>query len=143
MVPALLVLLVGMLAGGVLADRIGPLKVLRIGTTATAVLTVPLMVLLEYEVLPFVVVAGVFLALFAMPAGVGNVLLGSLFPPEIRTVGFALPAAIATGIFGGTLPAVAHGLAQSGQVTLVPWIVALAGLLGLVATMFIRPEQLA
>ncbi|RJQ82837.1 MFS transporter [Pseudonocardiaceae bacterium YIM PH 21723] len=142
MLVALVVLLITMAAGGALADRIGALRALRIGCAAIAGITVPLMMLLQYQVLPFTLVASLFLMLFALPVGVANVLLGSLFPPEIRTVGVALPSAIAIGVFGGSFPAVAHSMAAAGHVTLVPWIVTLAGLGGLVATVFIRPDRL-
>lgn len=137
---ALLVLLVGMGAAGVITDRIGSLLATRIGYGAVAVLTVPLIALISQRVLPFALGATLYVLLLAFPLAVVNVFGGQLFPPEIRTVGMGVPSALAIGLFGGTFPLLASALGAHGLAWLVPWLTAGAGLVSFAASFLLRHD---
>ncbi|GAA0458306.1 MFS transporter [Streptomyces olivaceiscleroticus] len=134
-----LVLLVGaMVVVGRLADRLGALRTLRIGLSLLALATVPLMLALAPGAVPMWLVTVVYLVLIAAPIGLTNVLFAQLFPVAVRVVAMGVPYTIAIGLFGGTFPLLAQGLAKAGHLTLVPWWAAGAAAVSLAGTFLIR-----
>lgn len=125
---ALVAILVTMIASGFLADRFGPLAVIRTGFTAAAVLVLPLMLGFQHGLVPFVVAAPLFTACIGLQLGVTPVAGARLFPVPIRAVALGIPAAVAIALFGGTFPFVAEWIVDAGRVGLVP-VYAAAGLL--------------
>lgn len=138
---ALLVMLISMVAAGAVADRFGAYVVLRVGFLSLAVLTVPLMLALSTHVLPFVVVAALFLLCLAIPSAVINVLSGSLFRVTGRATGIGVPNALAIGLFGGTFPLVSQVLTGAGRVELIPWLVVAAAGVALATTALLRRDD--
>lgn len=117
---ALVVLLLAMIASGFLADRYGPLALIRIGFTAAATLTVPLMLGLASGILPYLVVAPVFTLCIGLQLGVTPVTGARLFPVPIRAVALGIPAALAIALFGGTFPFLAEWFIALGHLQWVP-----------------------
>jgi MHS family alpha-ketoglutarate permease-like MFS transporter len=116
---ALLVLLASMITAGVLADRFGPLALIRVGFTVLAVTTAPLMAGLISGTVPFLVAASVFCGALGLQLGVTPVAGARLFPVRVRALALGVPAALAIAGFGGTLPLVAEWLAQHDQLLVV------------------------
>jgi len=121
--PALLTLLVTMIAAGALADRFGPLALIRAGFTLLALTTPPLMLGLVAGRVPYLLAACVFCAGLGLQLGVTPVAGARLFPAGIRAVALGVPAAVAVATFGGTLPLVGAWLVRSGHLSTVVWYV--------------------
>lgn len=117
---ALICLLVAMITSGFLADRFGPLPLIRIGFTAAAVLVVPLMVGLAAGVVPYLVAAPLFTICVGLQLGVTPVAGARLFPVPVRAVGLGVPAGAAIAVFGGTFLFVAEWLISIDALRLVP-----------------------
>jgi len=124
---ALICLLVAMIASGFLADRFGPLVLIRTGFTAAAVLVVPLMLGLAAGVVPYLVAAPLFTICVGLQLGVTPVAGARLFPVPIRAVALGVPAGAAIALFGGTFLCVAEWLISRDALRLVP-VWAAAGL---------------
>lgn len=117
---ALVVLLLAMIGSGFLADRYGPLALIRGGFTAAAMLTVPLMLGLASGFLPYLVAAPLFTLCIGLQLGVTPVTGARLFPVPIRAVALGIPAALAIALFGGTFPFLAEWFIDLGQLRWVP-----------------------
>jgi len=117
---ALAVLLLAMIASGFLADRYGPLALIRLGFTAAATLTVPLMLGLASGLLPYFVAAPLFTLCIGLQLGVTPVTGARLFPVPIRAVSLGIPAALAIALFGGTFPFLAEWFVDLGHLSWVP-----------------------
>lgn len=122
---ALVVLVLAMIASGFLADRFGPLLLIRLGFTAAATLSVPLMLGLASGLLPYLVVAPIFALCIGLQLGVTPVIATRLFPVPIRAVALGIPAALAIALFGGTFPLLAEWFVDLGH---LEWVPAYAGL---------------
>jgi len=122
---ALGVLLLAMIASGFLADRYGPLALIRLGFTAAATLAVPLMLGLASGLLPYFVAASLFTLCIGLQLGVTPVTGARLFPVPIRAVALGIPAALAIALFGGTFPFLAEWFVNLGN---LQWVPAYAGL---------------
>jgi MHS family alpha-ketoglutarate permease-like MFS transporter len=117
---ALAVLLLAMIASGFLADRYGPLALIRSGFTAAATLTVPLMLGLASGLLPYWFAAPMFTLCIGLQLGVTPVTGARLFPVPIRAVALGIPAALAIAMFGGTFPFLAEWFIDLGHLQWVP-----------------------
>lgn len=124
---ALICLLVAMIVSGFLADRFGPLALIRTGFTAAAVLVVPLMLGMAAGVVPYLVAAPLFTICVGLQLGVTPVAGARLFPVPIRAVALGVPAGAAIALFGGTFLFVAEWLISRDALRLVP-VWAAAGL---------------
>jgi len=124
---ALICLLVAMIVSGFLADRFGPLALIRTGFTAAAVLVVPLMLGMAAGVVPYLVAAPLFTICVGLQLGVTPVAGARLFPGPIRAVALGVPAGAAIALFGGTFLFVAEWLISRDALRLVP-VWAAAGL---------------
>jgi MHS family alpha-ketoglutarate permease-like MFS transporter len=128
------VVLVAMLLVGVLADRFGALRMLRIGFASFAVLVLPLLSALQHGWLPFQAVAVAYGVLVATSTATVNVFSGSLFPTRVRAVGVGIVGAVTIGLFGGTFPLLAEWLHASGRLGLLPYYVTVCSLAALLST---------
>ncbi|HMO10041.1 MAG TPA: hypothetical protein PKB06_00700, partial [Actinotalea sp.] len=117
---ALLALVVAMIVSGFLADRFGPVALIRIGFTAAAVLVLPLMLGFLAGVVPYVVAAPALTVCIGLQLGVTPVAGARLFPVPIRGIALGIPAALAIAVFGGTFLYVAEWLVGGGRLALVP-----------------------
>ena len=122
---ALVCLLLAMITSGFLSDRFGPLRMIRIGFTAAAVLVIPLMLGLAAGVVPYLVAAPLFTICVGLQLGVTPVAGARLFPVPIRAVALGVPAGAAIAVFGGTFLFVAEWLISQDGLRLVPVYAAL------------------
>ncbi|WOO96656.1 MFS transporter [Micrococcus terreus] len=89
---------------GALSDRVGRRPVLAIGNLAPAVLFLPMNALVGSSFLSLFLPATVMLVLLGAVLAVMPATLPEFFPSQIRTLGVALPYAVAVAVFGGTAP---------------------------------------
>ena len=110
---------------GALSDRIGR-RPLMIGFGILGVFgTVPLFVTLEGTTNPFAAFALIAAALAALSGytAISGLVKAEMFPAHIRTLGVALPYAIANTIFGGTAEYLALWLKDAGHERWFYWYV--------------------
>jgi len=113
---ALLVFMLLQPVVGALSDRIGRRPIMIAFGVLGALLTYPLMTAIGRARDPYVAFALV-MALLVIVSGytaINAVVKAELFPAEIRTLGVALPYAIANAIFGGTAEMVGLWLESRG-----------------------------
>jgi MHS family alpha-ketoglutarate permease-like MFS transporter len=106
---ALFVFMCAQPLAGALSDRIGRKPLMVAFGVLGLLLTYPIFVALEGVRSPFAAFAIMTGALLIVTGytSINAVVKAELFPAHIRTLGVALPYAIANAIFGGTAPAVA------------------------------------
>jgi MHS family proline/betaine transporter-like MFS transporter len=107
---------------GMLADRIGPVRIMMGAALSTAVLGYPMFYLLvshpTVPVLMFVqVVLGTLATVYFAPM---PALMSAIFPVQVRTTGLSLGYNIAVTIFGGFAPFILTGLIASTGSKLSP-----------------------
>lgn len=103
-----LVTLVGVPYVGALADRVGPIVIMRAATVAAVVLAWPMFALLianptVWGLTVVEVILGVIMALYFGPL---PALLSELFPTQIRTTGLSISYNLGVTLFGGFAPLV-------------------------------------
>jgi MHS family alpha-ketoglutarate permease-like MFS transporter len=121
-------------AAGALSDRIGR-KPLMIGFGLGGLLfTVPIFTLLEGVRDPFAAFALVMAALVVVTGytSINAVVKAELFPAHIRTLGVALPYALANTMFGGTAEYVALWFKDAGVERAFYWYVTALSALSLI-----------
>lgn len=141
---SLFVFMLAQPAWGALSDRIGRKPVLLVFGIGGALVTVPVFTALKVaETWP------VALALMLVPllltgayTALGAVVKAELFPPEIRTLGVALPYAIGNTAFGGTAEYVALWFKQRGAESGFYWYVA-GGIVVALVAFILLPETRA
>ncbi|MEE1782887.1 MFS transporter [Streptomyces sp. SP17BM10] len=134
MTVVLAVVLATMLLGGVLADRVGLLPVMRTAFALTVVLVLPLLAGMRHGWLSFQLVAVVLGMLVATQLGTLNVFTGMLFPTAVRAVGVGVVNAATIAAFGGTFPLLAEWLNGGHHLGVIPYYVTLCSLGPLLAT---------
>lgn len=102
---------------GALSDRVGRRPVLAIGNLAPAVLFLPMNALVGSSFLSLFLPATVMLVLLGAVLAVMPAALPELFPTQIRTLGAALPYAVALAVFGGTAPYLQNWISITYSVT--------------------------
>ncbi|MFD2473558.1 MFS transporter [Amycolatopsis silviterrae] len=130
----LALVLIATLLAGWLADRVGPLVVLRAGYLLQAVLTLPLLLGMQAHSVPFWAGALVLGLMTAPPTMAINLVSGLLFPASVRAVGAGIVTAIATMLFGGTFPLLAEWLHGNGGYAILPSYVSAVAVVGLLGT---------
>lgn len=114
---------------GALSDRIGRRIVLAVSFGAGALLTYPIAMAImgATSVLQAFLLGLVPLVFLAGYTSISAIIKAELFPVHVRTLGVALPYAVAQAIFGGNVGTVALSLKKAGHETVMFGI--LAGLL--------------
>jgi MHS family alpha-ketoglutarate permease-like MFS transporter len=128
-------------AAGALSDRIGR-KPLMVGFGIAGVLcTVPIFRTLETIQNPYAAFALVLAALFIVTGytAINAVVKAELFPAHIRTLGVALPYALANTMFGGTAEYVALWLKNEGMERGFYWYV--TAMIGVSLLVYLRMKD--
>lgn len=108
---SMVVLAVAVVAGGRLADRFGPWRVMLTSATALFVLAYPLFWLIDHPNPDYALAGQIGLAVVIGPyTGVYAYYIGTLFPPQIRMSGFSVSFNLSYAVFGGTAPMIAQFL---------------------------------
>jgi MFS transporter, MHS family, alpha-ketoglutarate permease len=126
----LVVFLVLLPFGGMLSDRIGRKPTMTAFAAGFAVLSWPLLHLLGGGFWSLLAVQLIGLVLLVGYSANCAAIMAEQFPPEVRTVGIALPYALAVAVFGGTAPYVTTWLSTSGHRDLVWIYLCVAALIG-------------
>lgn len=126
---------------GRLSDRIGRKPVVLIGLVGVAVSTWPLMLLLDGSWQRMALGMGISMVLLSAPLSILPALMAELVPTSIRTVGVGFSYALATAIFGGTVPALQAWIGQSWGPQAFGLYVTLAALISTAVALTIRETR--
>ncbi|MCZ4721599.1 MFS transporter [Legionella pneumophila] len=120
-----------------LADRIGLLKVIRLGMVAMLFLSIPIFFLLATGNVGLIVMGLVFMSiLIAITYAPLNAYMVSLFPHQYRYSGFGVAFNVGISLFGGTTPIVMMCLVNSTSNFISPaWYYMFGAIIGLASIM--------
>lgn len=99
---------------GALADARGRKPQMLVWTAATAVLIIPLSVLLRPALGELLLVFCVGLGLYTLITSISPAIMSELFPTEVRALGIGAWYNLTVAAFGGTAPLVVSALAAAG-----------------------------
>jgi len=89
---------------GRFSDRFGRRAGLMIGTGVPAVLFVPLQAMVSSDFLSLFIPSTLILVIMGATLSITPAAFAEMFPTRVRTVGVAVPYAVAVSLFGGTAP---------------------------------------
>ncbi|WP_171170110.1 MFS transporter [Streptomyces sp. I05A-00742] len=140
---ALLVFAVLQPFAGALSDRIGRRPLLITFAVGSTLLTVPIMTLLKHAGSFWPALGLSLLALIVVTGytSINACVKAELFPTGVRSLGVALPYAIANAAFGGTAEYVALWFKNSGIESGFPWYVAGCAAVSLVVYLTMRETR--
>ncbi|MFO8671974.1 MFS transporter [Legionella pneumophila serogroup 1] len=120
-----------------LADRIGLLKVIRLGMVAMLFLSIPIFFLLATGNVGLIAMGLVFMSiLIAITYAPLNAYMVTLFPHQYRYSGFGVAFNIGISLFGGTTPIVMMWLVNSTSNFISPaWYYMFGAIIGLASIM--------
>lgn len=129
--------------GGLLSDRIGRRPLLITFALGSALLTVPIMTLLEHagSFLPAFGLALLALVIVTGYTSINACVKAELFPTGVRALGVALPYAIAAALFGGTAEYVALWFKNAGIESGYFWYVAGCATVSLIVYLTMRETR--
>ncbi len=134
-----LVTLLALPLWGRLSDRIGRKPVMLIGFLGVALTTWPFMLFLDGSWQHMAIAMGVSFLFLAGPLAIVPALMAELVPTSIRTIGVGFSYALATAIFGGTVPALQTWISTTWGPTAFGAYVTLALLISLAVVLTV-PE---
>jgi MHS family alpha-ketoglutarate permease-like MFS transporter len=114
-----------------LSDRFGRRPTMLVYAAAFVILPFPLLSMLGSSFGSVLVVSFVGMAFLALNHSNLATVFAELFPPQVRTIGIALPYAISNAIFGGTAPSVMQFFGSRGNLWAVPLYVSVCLVTGL------------
>ena len=126
------------LIGGALSDRYGSAAVIIVPRLLLTLVLYPALslVVAHPTAIVFLAVVAVLMALQAMSASVGILLVPRAFPPHVRTTGLAVAYALGVTIFGGTAQLIVTWLiATTGNKLSPAYYVVAMNLVSVLATM--------
>ncbi|ASQ46991.1 MFS transporter [Legionella clemsonensis] len=118
-----------------LADRIGLLRIIRLGMTAILFFSIPIFSLLSTGNIGLIAIGLVFMSgLIAITYGPLNAYMISLFPHQYRYSGFGVAFNVGISLFGGTTPLVMLWLvSKTGNFISPAWYYIFGAIIGLVS----------
>ncbi|MGJ7508083.1 MFS family transporter [Variovorax sp. GT1P44] len=110
---------------GALSDRIGRRNNMLLFGGLGALMTVPILTLLQGVTSPVVAFLLIILALAVVSfyTSISGIVKAEMFPPEVRALGVGLAYAVANALFGGSAEYVALGLKSLGHESAFYWYV--------------------
>lgn len=120
-----------------LADKIGLLKVVRLGMVGMLLLSIPIFILLATGNVVLIAIGLVFMSiLIAITYAPLNAYMVSLFPHQYRYSGFGVAFNVGISLFGGTTPIVMMWLVNTTNNFISPaWYYMFGAIIGLVSIM--------
>lgn len=115
-------------AAALLSDRFGRRPTMLVYAVAFVVLPFPLMHLLGSSFTSILVVSLIGVVFLSLNHSNLATVFAELFPPQVRTIGIALPYAISNAIFGGTAPSVMQFFGSRQVLWAVPLYVSICAL---------------
>ena len=112
-------------AFGALSDRIGRRNNMLLFGGLGALMTVPILTLLQGVTSPAIAFLLIILALAIVSfyTSISGIVKAEMFPPEVRALGVGLAYAVANALFGGSAEYVALGLKSLGHESAFYWYV--------------------
>ncbi|MCU5773879.1 MFS transporter [Erwiniaceae bacterium BAC15a-03b] len=125
---------------GALSDKIGRRSSMLIFGGFAAVLTVPILTILQSVDNSWIAFALVMVALLitSFYTSISGILKAEMFPPEVRALGVGLSYAVANAIFGGSAEYVALSLKAAGHETSFFWYVSVMAAVAFIVSLLLH-----
>ncbi|MEQ9880245.1 MFS transporter [Pectobacterium aroidearum] len=122
---------------GALSDKIGRRSSMLCFGGLAALLTVPILTVLQSVTSPVIAFALVMLSLIIVSfyTSISGILKAEMFPPEVRALGVGLSYAVANALFGGSAEYVALSLKSFGMETAFFWYVSAMGAIAFIVSL--------
>ncbi|WP_225085593.1 MFS transporter [Pectobacterium colocasium] len=122
---------------GALSDKIGRRSSMLFFGGLAALLTVPILTVLQSVTSPVIAFALVMLSLIIVSfyTSISGILKAEMFPPEVRALGVGLSYAVANALFGGSAEYVALSLKSFGMETAFFWYVSGMGAIAFIVSL--------
>ena len=128
-------------AGGLLSDRIGRVRTIKLGAWLFAISAIPIFSLFQTGTLHIMIIGAVLLAICqGIYQGALTSLIVTLFPRNIRVSGIGFSYNLAVGIFGGLSPLLAEFLFADHHISLAPAYLMIAGATISLATLYFNSQ---
>ncbi|MFC3394670.1 MFS transporter [Brenneria rubrifaciens] len=128
---------------GALSDKIGRRNSMLCFGALAALLTVPILTVLQSVTDPVVAFSLVMLSLVIVSfyTSISGILKAEMFPPEVRALGVGLSYAVANALFGGSAEYVALSLKSLGSETAFFWYVSVMGAIAFVVSLSLHRKD--
>lgn len=125
---------------GALSDKIGRRSSMLIFGGFAALLTVPILTVLQNVTSSWIAFALVMTALLitSFYTSISGILKAEMFPPEVRALGVGLSYAVANAVFGGSAEYVALSLKAAGHETSFFWYVSAMGAVAFLVSLMLH-----
>lgn len=108
---------------GWLSDKVGRKPILWKSTIGIALVAYPLLSWLNGDIVRLAIAMGTMLILMGGASAIFPAVMAEVVPTRIRTLGVALPYALATALFGGTAPYMQQWMSANWGITSFAWYV--------------------
>ncbi|MDC9821085.1 MFS transporter [Pectobacterium polonicum] len=122
---------------GAMSDKIGRRSSMLCFGGLAALLTVPILTVLQSVTSPVLAFSLVMLSLIIVSfyTSISGILKAEMFPPEVRALGVGLSYAVANALFGGSAEYVALSLKSFGMETAFFWYVSAMGAVAFIVSL--------
>ncbi|KFX13882.1 MFS transporter [Pectobacterium betavasculorum] len=122
---------------GAMSDKIGRRSSMLCFGGLAALLTVPILTVLQSVTSPVLAFSLVMLSLIIVSfyTSISGILKAEMFPPEVRALGVGLSYAVANALFGGSAEYVALSLKSFGMETAFFWYVSAMGAIAFIVSL--------
>ncbi|BES86007.1 MFS transporter [Pectobacterium araliae] len=122
---------------GAMSDKIGRRSSMLCFGGLAALLTVPILTVLQNVTSPVLAFSLVLLSLIIVSfyTSISGILKAEMFPPEVRALGVGLSYAVANALFGGSAEYVALSLKSFGMETAFFWYVSVMGAVAFIVSL--------
>lgn len=122
---------------GAMSDKVGRRSSMLCFGALAALLTVPILTVLQSVTSPVIAFLLVMLSLIIVSfyTSISGILKAEMFPPEVRALGVGLSYAVANALFGGSAEYVALSLKSFGMETMFFWYVSAMGAIAFIVSL--------
>ncbi|MEH2922714.1 MFS transporter [Samsonia erythrinae] len=128
---------------GAMSDKIGRRSSMLCFGGFAALLTVPILTVLQNVTSPVLAFSLVMLSLIIVSfyTSISGILKAEMFPPEVRALGVGLSYAVANALFGGSAEYVALSLKSFGMETVFFWYVSVMGAVAFIVSLTLHRKD--